>query len=150
MVTKTTDSALTGTNLRLILHNLGIKTVVCCGIFTDQCISSTVRSLAGFVKSMTQSFAETFAKWRMLPRPDQALGKALKGLDQRYRLYNYLAIMVGAAPPAEQREQADAKAHAARLGSLHGQRARENWQGRDQLGARSRSTWRGRDSANEH
>jgi biuret amidohydrolase len=46
VVTKTTDSALTGTNLRLILHNLGIKHVVCCGIFTDQCISSTVRSLA--------------------------------------------------------------------------------------------------------
>lgn len=45
-VTKTTDSALTGTNLRLILHNLGIKNVVCCGIFTDQCVSSTVRSLA--------------------------------------------------------------------------------------------------------
>ena len=46
VVTKTTDSALTGTNLRLILHNLGIKTVVCAGIFTDQCVSSTVRSLA--------------------------------------------------------------------------------------------------------
>lgn len=45
-VIKTTDSALTGTNLRLILTNLGIKTVVCCGIFTDQCVSSTVRSLA--------------------------------------------------------------------------------------------------------
>ena len=45
-ITKTTDSALTGTNLRLILHNLGIKTVICAGIFTDQCISSTVRSLA--------------------------------------------------------------------------------------------------------
>lgn len=45
-VTKTTDSALTGTNLRLILHNLGIKNVICIGIFTDQCISSTVRSLA--------------------------------------------------------------------------------------------------------
>jgi biuret amidohydrolase len=45
-VTKTTDSALTGTNLRLILTNLGVKTVVCCGIFTDQCVSSTVRSLA--------------------------------------------------------------------------------------------------------
>jgi nicotinamidase-related amidase len=43
---KTTDSALTGTNLRLALTNLGIKTVVCCGIFTDQCVSSTVRSLA--------------------------------------------------------------------------------------------------------
>lgn len=46
IVTKTTDSALTGTNLRLILHNLGIKNVICIGIFTDQCISSTVRSLA--------------------------------------------------------------------------------------------------------
>ena len=46
VVTKTTDSALTGTNLRLILHNMGIKNVVLTGIFTDQCISSTVRSLA--------------------------------------------------------------------------------------------------------
>jgi biuret amidohydrolase len=46
VVAKTTDSALTGTNLRLILTNLGITQVVCCGIFTDQCVSSTVRSLA--------------------------------------------------------------------------------------------------------
>ena len=46
VVTKTTDSALTGTNLRLILHNLGIKNVICVGIFTDQCVSSTARSLA--------------------------------------------------------------------------------------------------------
>ena len=46
VVTKTTDSALTGTNLRLILTNLGITQVVCAGIFTDQCVSSTVRSLA--------------------------------------------------------------------------------------------------------
>ncbi len=45
-VIKTTDSALTGTNLRLILHNMGIANVVVAGIFTDQCISSTVRSLA--------------------------------------------------------------------------------------------------------
>lgn len=45
-VLKTTDSALTGTNLRLILHNMGIRNVICCGIFTDQCVSSTVRSLA--------------------------------------------------------------------------------------------------------
>lgn len=45
-VTKTTDSALTGTNLRLVLANLGITHVVCAGIFTDQCVSSTVRSLA--------------------------------------------------------------------------------------------------------
>ena len=43
---KTTDSALTGTNLRLILHNMNIKNVVVAGIFTDQCVSSTVRSLA--------------------------------------------------------------------------------------------------------
>ena len=46
VVTKTTDSALTGTNLRLILQNMGIHHVVVCGIFTDQCVSSTVRSLA--------------------------------------------------------------------------------------------------------
>lgn len=46
VITKTTDSALTGTNLRLILHNMGIRDVICIGIFTDQCVSSTVRSLA--------------------------------------------------------------------------------------------------------
>ena len=46
VLTKTTDSALTGTNLRLILSNMGKKNVVLTGIFTDQCVSSTVRSLA--------------------------------------------------------------------------------------------------------
>jgi len=46
VVTKTTDSALTGTNLRLVLANIGIRNVVVTGIYTDQCVSSTVRSLA--------------------------------------------------------------------------------------------------------
>jgi len=46
VITKTTDSALTGSNLRIVLHNMGIKNVVVAGIFTDQCISSTIRSLA--------------------------------------------------------------------------------------------------------
>lgn len=46
VVTKTTDSALTGTNLRLILANMGIRHVIVTGIYTDQCVSSTVRSLA--------------------------------------------------------------------------------------------------------
>jgi nicotinamidase-related amidase len=46
VVTKTTDSALTGTSLRLVLANMGIRNVVLTGIFTDQCVSSTVRSLA--------------------------------------------------------------------------------------------------------
>jgi len=45
-IIKTTDSALTGTNLRLMLHNMGIKNIIVAGIFTDQCVSSTVRSLA--------------------------------------------------------------------------------------------------------
>jgi nicotinamidase-related amidase len=45
-VIKTTDSALTGTNLRLVLHNMGIENVIIAGIFTDQCVASTVRSLA--------------------------------------------------------------------------------------------------------
>ena len=46
VILKTTDSALTGTNLRLILRNMGITDVIATGIFTDQCVSSTVRSLA--------------------------------------------------------------------------------------------------------
>jgi nicotinamidase-related amidase len=46
VVTKTTDSALTGTNLRLLLSNMDIRNVVVTGIYTDQCVSSTVRSLA--------------------------------------------------------------------------------------------------------
>jgi len=46
VVTKTTDSALTGTNLRLVLSNMGIRNLVVTGIYTDQCVSSTVRSLA--------------------------------------------------------------------------------------------------------
>jgi nicotinamidase-related amidase len=46
VVTKTTDSALTGTNLRLLLSNMGIRNVIVAGVYTDQCISSTVRSLA--------------------------------------------------------------------------------------------------------
>ncbi len=45
VVEKTTDSALTGTSLRLMLSNMGIKDVIVAGIFTDQCVSSTVRSL---------------------------------------------------------------------------------------------------------
>ena len=46
VVIKTTDSALTGTNLRLMLRNMEITDIVATGIFTDQCVSSTVRSLA--------------------------------------------------------------------------------------------------------
>jgi len=46
VVIKTTDSALTGTNLRLVLRNMEIRDVIVAGIFTDQCVSSTVRSLA--------------------------------------------------------------------------------------------------------
>ena len=46
VILKTTDSALTGSNLRLILRNMEISDVIVAGIFTDQCISSTVRSLA--------------------------------------------------------------------------------------------------------
>lgn len=43
---KTTDSAITGTNLRLMLHNMDIDTLIVTGLYTDQCVSCTVRSLA--------------------------------------------------------------------------------------------------------
>jgi nicotinamidase-related amidase len=46
VILKTTDSALTGSNLRLLLRNMEIEEVIVAGIFTDQCVSSTVRSLA--------------------------------------------------------------------------------------------------------
>lgn len=46
VVNKTTDSVVSGTNYSILLKNMGVKTVVVTGIVTDQCISSTVRSLA--------------------------------------------------------------------------------------------------------
>lgn len=46
VVSKTTDSVLTGSPLRLWLQNMGIDTVVVTGVLLDQCVSGTVRSLA--------------------------------------------------------------------------------------------------------
>ncbi len=46
---------------------------------------ATVRSLAGFVKSMTQSFAETFIKWRMLP---ESRAQIAQGVGYATRLGN--------------------------------------------------------------
>ena len=46
VVMKTTDSALTGTSYRLMLNNMGIDTVIVTGLYTDQCVSCSVRSLA--------------------------------------------------------------------------------------------------------
>ena len=45
VILKTTDSALTGTNLRLILRNMGVDLVMCAGIITEQIVSSTVKNL---------------------------------------------------------------------------------------------------------
>ena len=44
--------------------------------------------IGGFIISNIGAGAAS--KWRREPRPDQALAKALKGLDNRHRLYNYL------------------------------------------------------------
>ena len=46
VVYKTTDSVATGTNYCSLLRNMGIKNVIVTGIVTDQCVASTVRSLA--------------------------------------------------------------------------------------------------------
>lgn len=43
---KTTDSAVAGTNMAMLFRNMGIDTVVVSGVYTDQCVSGTVRSLA--------------------------------------------------------------------------------------------------------
>ena len=39
VVNKTTDSVTTGTNYLQLLQNMGITTVVVCGIVTDQCVA---------------------------------------------------------------------------------------------------------------
>lgn len=46
VVYKTTDSVVTGTNYVHLLRNMGIECVVATGIVTDQCVASSVRSLA--------------------------------------------------------------------------------------------------------
>ncbi|MDO4478213.1 MAG: cysteine hydrolase [Lachnospiraceae bacterium] len=46
VVNKTTDSVVTGTNYVRLLRNMGVETVVVCGIVTDQCVAGTVRDLA--------------------------------------------------------------------------------------------------------
>lgn len=46
IVNKTTDSAVSGTNLTRLYRQMGIKTVVVTGIVTDQCVAGTVRGLA--------------------------------------------------------------------------------------------------------
>jgi biuret amidohydrolase len=46
VVDKTTDSVLTGTNYERLLRNMGIEWVVVTGVVTDQCVASTVRTLA--------------------------------------------------------------------------------------------------------
>jgi predicted RND superfamily exporter protein len=38
---------------------------------------ATVRSLSGFVKTITQSFAETYAKWRMLPESREQIAQGV-------------------------------------------------------------------------
>jgi len=46
---------------------------------------STVRSLSGFVKNMTQMFAETYSKWRMLP---ESRAQIAQGVGYATRLGN--------------------------------------------------------------
>ena len=75
---KTTDSALTGTNLRLLLHNMGIRDVVVAGIFTDQCVSCTVRSLAD------ESFNVVMAEDALAAGTDELHHKELEILNNIY------------------------------------------------------------------
>lgn len=46
VVNKTTDSVVNGTNYVRLMQNMGVETIVVCGIVTDQCLASTVRDLA--------------------------------------------------------------------------------------------------------
>lgn len=46
VIQKTCSGAVTGSNLDYTLRNLGIKSVIVVGFYTDQCVSGTVRDLA--------------------------------------------------------------------------------------------------------
>jgi len=43
MLTKITSSAFLSTSLDLILHNMGVDTLIVCGVITNGCVESTVR-----------------------------------------------------------------------------------------------------------
>ena len=43
VLTKITSSAFTSTSLNLILRNMGIDTIIACGVITNGCVESTVR-----------------------------------------------------------------------------------------------------------
>ena len=43
VLTKTTSSAFNGTTLDRLLHALGIRNLIACGVFTTNCVESTVR-----------------------------------------------------------------------------------------------------------
>jgi hypothetical protein len=74
---------------------LGIGLIVASGVLTflgqatmQTILISYAALFGGFI--IFNIGAASGAKWRLPPRPDQALGRSLKGLDHRYRLYNYL------------------------------------------------------------
>ncbi|MFC5583923.1 cysteine hydrolase family protein [Nitratireductor kimnyeongensis] len=52
LVTKSVNSAFIGTDLDLRLRRLGAKTVITCGISTDMCVSTTIRTGANMGWSM--------------------------------------------------------------------------------------------------
>jgi nicotinamidase-related amidase len=43
LLTKITSSAFNSTSLNLILHNMGVDTLVACGVITNGCVESTIR-----------------------------------------------------------------------------------------------------------
>jgi nicotinamidase-related amidase len=43
VLSKITSSAFLSTDLELVLHNLGVDTVIACGVVTNGCVESTVR-----------------------------------------------------------------------------------------------------------
>jgi nicotinamidase-related amidase len=64
VVYKTTDSALNGSPLGHILRWMGVEHVVVAGIFTDQCVSSTVRDLSdwGFTVYIVEDATAAISK----------------------------------------------------------------------------------------
>ena len=78
ILNKTTSDAFHSTILEQLLRNMGVKELVMCGVFTHECVSSTVRSACDL------NFEVTVIGDACAATTDLLHTQALMELDQRY------------------------------------------------------------------
>ena len=76
VVPKTSSSVFVSTNMDYLLRNLGVRNLVLCGVFTDQCVESAVRDACdlGYLVTLVPDACATLTQ----ERHDNSL-RAIKG-----------------------------------------------------------------------